>query len=140
MVLYGAVAQDGKTGLGTSSDKAQRLFNSGFSGHSAVDTARVYDLAEVDSVPAPPQGGFAMNRCAVAEPDTNCVLNSKVVVACIIERNGACSSVTVVRPACPQLDAAAICMIEKGGHWQPGFHRGRPVRTRMLVPVVIDLR
>lgn len=141
LVAVGAFAQDSKERLGTSSEKAQGLFDRGFAaGGSSQDDLRIYQAFELDSVPIPPEGSFSPRHCPVQVPDSSCARGGKVFVSFIVERDGSCSNARITQHVCAQFDEAALCTVRNWSHWRPGYKQGAAVRTRMVMPVDCDPR
>lgn len=66
------------------------------------------------------------------------------VVSFVVEKDGSLSSPRVERdPGAGTGDAAAdivVQMIKDGVHFEPGRHDGKPVRTRLMLPIRFTLR
>ncbi len=66
-------------------------------------------------------------------------------VSFIITEDGTVTMVKVVQPVNPDLDAAAIKVIQRMNQyfseepWVPGYHDGKNVATRMVVPIKFAL-
>ena len=59
----------------------------------------------------------------------------KVFVKFIIEKDGRVTNAQVLRPGYPDIDKEAIQIIESMPRWNPGKHKGKPVRVSYVLPV-----
>ena len=66
-------------------------------------------------------------------------IEGKVFVKFIVEPQGNISGVEIVKGIDPSCDQAALEVIQKSPDWIPGKQRGRPVRVRMIVPIIFKL-
>ncbi|WP_288332052.1 energy transducer TonB [uncultured Alistipes sp.] len=62
-------------------------------------------------------------------------VGGRVVVTFVIERDGALSSVKVIRSPHPQLTDAVVQVLEKSPRWEPGTEDGIAVRVKYTLPV-----
>ena len=62
-------------------------------------------------------------------------VQGQVSVSFIVEKDGSVSHVEVVSGVDPRLDAEAVRVISVSPKWIPGKIAGRPVRTRLVLPV-----
>ena len=62
-------------------------------------------------------------------------IQGQVSVSFIVEKDGSVSHVEVVSGVDPRLDAEAVRVISVSPKWIPGKIAGRPVRTRLVLPV-----
>jgi protein TonB len=63
----------------------------------------------------------------------------RVYVKFIVEKDGSISNVQIARGATKLLDAEAVRVIKLMPKWKPGTQKGKPVRTRVMVPIVFKL-
>jgi len=63
----------------------------------------------------------------------------RVVVQFVVEKDGAVSSVKLLKSVTPLLDAEAIRVVKAMPKWNPGKHNGKNVRVRHSVPVSFKL-
>ncbi len=63
----------------------------------------------------------------------------KVYVRFVVEKDGSISNVEIARGASPSLDAEALRVVKMMPNWTPGKHRGKAMRTRVVVPIVFTL-
>jgi len=66
-------------------------------------------------------------------------IEGTVLVRFVINTDGSVQDVEVVRPVDPALDKAAVDVILNSPRWKPGLHHGRPVRSRMTIPIKFKL-
>jgi protein TonB len=66
-------------------------------------------------------------------------IEGTVLVRFVINTDGSVQDVEVVRSVDLDLDKAAIDVISKSPKWKPGLHHGRPVRSRMTIPIKFKL-
>lgn len=67
-------------------------------------------------------------------------MEGTVIVRFVINIDGSIQDVEVVRSASPGLDEAAKKVIENSPNWNPGKNGGRPVRSRMTIPIKFKLQ
>lgn len=67
-------------------------------------------------------------------------IQGKVLVKFIVEKNGYIQKIEVLQSAEPELDAAAVRVLEKLKTWVPGYKDGKPVRVAYLFPFSFGLR
>lgn len=67
-------------------------------------------------------------------------MEGTVIVRFVINIDGSIQDVEVVRSASPGLDLAAKKVIENSPNWNPGKNGGRPVRSRMTIPIKFKLQ
>jgi protein TonB len=67
-------------------------------------------------------------------------IQGKVLVKFIVEKNGYIQKIEVLQSAEPELDAAAVKVVEKLKTWVPGYKDGKPVRVAYLIPISFKLR
>lgn len=60
-------------------------------------------------------------------------------VTFIINKDGSVSNVKVVKHVSKLCDAEALRVIKSMPSWQPGKHKGKPVRTKIMIPIVFKL-
>lgn len=73
-------------------------------------------------------------------PKLNHSLKGRVVLEFIVEKNGEISDIKVIKSLTPELDKAAIEVLDKYKNWIPGKARGLNVRVRYSLPIMIDIR
>ncbi len=65
-------------------------------------------------------------------------MEGKVFVSFIIEEDGKVSNIELVKKFHPECDNEAIRIISKMPAWQPGSQNGKPVRTKVVLPIFFD--
>ncbi len=76
------------------------------------------------------------NRFAVPELEEERTL--KVIVFFVVEKDGSLSNITVPRSPGYGLDKEAIRVLKSiKTKWEPGFIKGKPVRTQYSLPIVV---
>lgn len=66
-------------------------------------------------------------------------LQGRVIVTCVIEKDGSISNVKVVKSVDPLLDAEAVRVVSSMPKWYPGTQSGVPVRVKYTLPVIFQL-
>lgn len=66
-------------------------------------------------------------------------IQGRVIVACVIEKDGSVSNVNVVKSIDPLLDAEAVRVVSSMPQWYPGTQSGIPVRVKYILPVTFQL-
>lgn len=66
-------------------------------------------------------------------------IEGTVFLRFVINTDGSIQDVEVVRPVDPLLDKAAIEVIQNSPKWKSALHHGRPVRSRMTIPIKFKL-
>jgi periplasmic protein TonB len=66
-------------------------------------------------------------------------IEGTVFLRFIINTDGSIQDVEVVRSVDPLLDRVALEVIENSPRWKPAVHHGRPVRSRMTMPIKFKL-
>ena len=66
-------------------------------------------------------------------------IEGKVFVEFIVETDGSISNVKSVRGIGAGCDAESMRVIQTSPKWNPGLQAGKPVRTRMILPITFKL-
>ena len=66
-------------------------------------------------------------------------IEGTVLVRFVINTDGSIQDVEVVRSVDELLDRAALEVIKNSPDWKPAIHQGRPVRSRMTIPIKFKL-
>ncbi len=66
-------------------------------------------------------------------------IEGTVLVRFVINTDGSIQDVEVVRSVDDLLDSAALEVIKNSPDWKPAVHQGRPVRSRMTIPIKFKL-
>ena len=102
----------------------------------------IYDYTEVQaSFKGGMEGWYAYLKKNLKYPkmEQRAGLEGTVFLRFVINTDGSIENVEVVRSASPGLDAAAKEVVENSPQWEPGRFRGRPVRSRMTIPIKFKL-
>ena len=67
-------------------------------------------------------------------------IQGRVIVTCVIEKDGSVSIVKVVRSIDPLLDEEAVRVVSTMPKWYPGKQNGVTVRVRYTIPVTFRLQ
>jgi len=108
----------------------------------APDENGVYLIA--DEMPEYPGGSnalidFIKNNIQYPE-DTTGVVEGRVIIQFIIEKDGSLSSPNVVRSIAPLSDKIALDVVNRLPKFEPGTHKGLPERVLYTIPVTIKLQ
>ena len=67
-------------------------------------------------------------------------IQGRVFITFVVETNGNVSNVTISRSVDQLLDEAAKEAVMASPKWEPGMQRGRPVRVRYSIPIILQLQ
>lgn len=69
-------------------------------------------------------------------------ISGKVIIQCVISKDGAVSDVNVIRKVHPLLDAEAVRVVNSlpQKRWKPGTQCGKAVAVKFALPVVFMLK
>lgn len=67
-------------------------------------------------------------------------LEGKILIEFIIEKDGSLTHLKVLRNLGQQIGAEAIKTIRSLKKWKPGTRHKKPVRTKYIVPIQIDIK
>ena len=67
-------------------------------------------------------------------------IEGRVVVRCVVGRDGSVSDVEVMRGVSPELDAEAIRVVSMMPKWIPGKQRGKAVAVKYTMPIMFRLQ
>jgi len=96
-------------------------------------------------MPSFPGGGKALlkyleeNVHYPKELEETCV-QGRVIVTCIVEKDGCITGAKVIRGLCPALDAEALRVVSAMPRWIPGRRMGEPVSVKYTIPVTFRLQ
>lgn len=62
-----------------------------------------------------------------------------VYVQFVVNKDGSIEQAQVVKKVSPDLDKAALDVVNKMPHWKPGKQAGKPVRVRYTIPIRVVL-
>lgn len=98
----------------------------------------------VEDQPAP-QGGMAAFYEYVAKnlkypaQARRMGIEGKVYVQFVVDKDGTLTDVQAIKGIGAGCDEAAVNVISEAPKWKPGKQRGRPVKVRMVLPVIFKL-
>ena len=110
--------------------------------HSAADD-EIYEV--VENMPRFPNGGMSAlmqylnENIRYPEAAIKAGVQGRVTVQFIVDKDGSIDNVKTLRGVNPDLDAEAIRVIKMMPRWEPGTHKGKPVRVKYTVPVMFRL-
>jgi hypothetical protein len=107
--------------------------------NKVADTSKVYDY--VQQQPAPPQGFMENLIKNIKIPAGAEVAPGVVYTSFIIEADGSLTNAKILRGMVgPDIRDQIVKLIQSGPKWKPGLMNGKAVRTRMTLPIRIDLK
>lgn len=92
-----------------------------------------------------PEGGFGefyksiKNELKYPEKAHRMNIEGRVIVQFAVDRKGRLTDFKVLKGIGFGCDREAIRVLRKAASWRPGKQHGRPVKTRMLIPIVFRL-
>ncbi len=110
--------------------------------HSAADD-EIYEV--VEKMPEFPDGGmpglmkYLSANIRYPEAAHKAGTQGRVTVQFVVGKDGCIGNVSILRGVDPALDAEAIRVIKMMPRWEPGTHKGKPVRVKYTVPVMFRL-
>ncbi len=98
----------------------------------------------VEDEPSPKGGmaafyGFVSKNLKYPSQARRMDIEGKVFVQFVVDKDGTLSNVHVLKGIGAGCDQEAIRVIKDAPKWNPGKQRGRPVRVRMVIPIVFKL-
>ncbi len=84
--------------------------------------------------------GYLKNNLKYPKNEQRLGIEGTVFLRFVINTDGTIQDIEVVRSASPGLDQAAISVIENSPKWNPGKNGGKPVRSRMTMPIRFKLQ
>jgi TonB family protein len=73
-------------------------------------------------------------------PNLNQDISGRVFLEFIIEKDGSITDIKVIKSLLPELDQAAVDVLNKYKNWIPGQLRGLNVRVRYNIPLKFDIK
>ncbi|MEM1137071.1 MAG: energy transducer TonB [Bacteroidota bacterium] len=105
----------------------------------------VEEIFEVVEDPASPKGGYQTFYAYFAKnmkyprKALEVGISGKVFVRFVIDKDGSITQTEVVRGIGFGCDEEALRVLGTAPKWNPGKQRGRPVKQRMIIPIVFKL-
>jgi len=78
---------------------------------------------------------FIHSKMIYPESDIEMRNQGTVYIQFVVNTDGSISDITVAKGVTPTIDAEAVRVFKLMPKWIPGTYGGKPVRTRMTVPV-----
>jgi len=66
-------------------------------------------------------------------------VQGRVILSCIVNKDGSISDIEAVRSIHPSLDAEAIRVMKSMPEWTPGTQQGEAVRVKYIIPITFSL-
>lgn len=110
-----------------------------------VEKEDVNAIFTIVETPASPVGGFeafykdVSNRMNYPAQARRMGIEGRVFVEFVVNRDGSLTDIKVVKGIGAGCDEVAIHVIETAPKWNPGKQRGKPVRQRMVLPIIFKL-
>ncbi|WP_072546159.1 M56 family metallopeptidase [Mediterranea massiliensis] len=110
--------------------------------HSTADD-EIYEV--VENMPRFPNGGmqalmqYLNENIRYPEAAIKAGVQGRVTLQFIVDKDGSIDDVKILRSVNPDLDAEAIRVIKMMPRWEPGTHKGKPVRVKYTVPVMFRI-
>ncbi len=105
----------------------------------------VEEIFEVVEDPAHPKGGFQEFYAYIAKNmkyprrAVEVGVSGKVYLRFIVDKDGTITQTEVIRGIGFGCDDEALRVLAKAPKWKPGKQRGRPVKQRMIIPIMFKL-
>jgi protein TonB len=106
------------------------------------DSDAIFTIVES---PAAPEGGFETFYKDIAErmnypaQARRMAVEGRVFVEFVINRDGSLTDLSVIKGIGAGCDEEAIRVLKTAPPWTPGRQRGKPVRQKMVLPIVFKL-
>lgn len=106
------------------------------------DVDAIFTVVET---PATPVGGFeafykdVSDRMNYPAQARRMAIEGRVFVEFVVNRDGSLTDIRVVKGIGGGCDEVAMHVIETAPKWNPGKQRGKPVRQRMVLPIIFKL-
>jgi TonB family protein len=82
---------------------------------------------------------FLATHVKYPEGDRKNLVQGKVVVEFVVDRNGKVTEAKIIKNVSPDIDAEALRVVNSSPKWVPGFEYGRPVRVSYTIPLAFNL-
>ncbi|MCC5928526.1 MAG: energy transducer TonB [Cyclobacteriaceae bacterium] len=128
----------------TQNTRVEQVIFSDFTGQAPVEEVaeEIFTIVEQQPVPV---GGMSTFYKYIGEHlryPTRAArqgIEGRVFVQFVVERDGSLTDVQVVRGIGGGCDEEAVRVVQGAPKWEPGRQRGRPVRVRMVLPILFQL-
>jgi hypothetical protein len=71
-------------------------------------------------------------------PEPEC--NGRVIIKCVVEKDGELSNFQFLRKLCPEHDQEALRVLEEMPPWEPARKNGKIVRSYVVIPLTFRLK
>ncbi|WP_028296558.1 M56 family metallopeptidase [Olivibacter sitiensis] len=103
------------------------------------------DYKDIEIQPMPPGGSlrsffqFIGANYKYPEEAKKAGVKGSVIVQFVIEKDGTLSNLKVLRDLKYGTGQEALRVLQLGGEWKPGLHKGKPVRVSYSLPIRLNL-
>ncbi|MCD8031246.1 MAG: energy transducer TonB [Bacteroides sp.] len=66
-------------------------------------------------------------------------IEGKVVIRCVIEKDGSVTTPVIMRGIDPVLDSTAVKIVQQFPRFEPGMEKGEPVRVQYILPITFKI-
>lgn len=97
----------------------------------------------VDEKPVPPGGSwneYVSKHLKYPEQEKMMNVQGKVLISCIINKDGTLQDIKVSQGVSPGLNAEAVRLVQNMPAWKPAKRQGQPVRMIVKLPIVFSLK
>ena len=110
---------------------------------AATTTDSVFEVAEV--MPEFPGGTQALlntiaQKLKYPQKAIDDQIEGRVVLQFIVDKQGKITDIQVLRGITPELNQAAIDVVQALPDWNPGMQDGEPVNVKYTLPIVFKLK
>ncbi len=110
-----------------------------------VDDRRDEAYTYVEEMPSFPGGNdevmkFIISNITYPEIARRAGVNGRVMVQYVVEKTGEITNVAVLKGIGAGCDEEAVRVVKMMPNWKPGKQNGKPVRVKMVVPILFRLQ
>lgn len=120
------------------------LSQSDSSENQYIDTVGDEVFEFVEQMPTYPKGEAGvllfLAENVTLPPLKDGVMGSKIVIEFIVEKDGSLSNLRVIKSFSDEAAQAYINAFKKMPKWAAGTHNRRAVRTKMRMPIIVEIR
>jgi periplasmic protein TonB len=113
----------------------------GGGGTGTAGTDGIYVI--VDDKPIPPGGSwndYVSKHLKYPEKEKLMNVQGKVLISCIINKDGTLQDIKVIQGVSPGLNAEAVRLVQSMPPWKPAKRQGQPVRMIIRLPINFALK
>ncbi|MGZ5244315.1 MAG: energy transducer TonB [Bacteroidia bacterium] len=125
----------------TSRDTGQSTGEPGGGGNGTGSVDDIYLI--VDERPVPPGGSwndYVSKHLKYPEQEKLMNVQGKVLITCIINKDGTLQDIKVTQGVSPGLNAEAVRLVKSMPAWKPAKRQGQPVRMIIKLPINFSLK